>query len=131
MEQLLMNYLKSFKIHVATKTVDKVLHDFLADVYELLFDILHTVSEKRQDLWIDAKIDCDKAVMSMITLLESEKSILEWMVKEKNSIGMDDLLRSHVNSLESLIWTAKWFQEKEEEYKEETSKVMKSGLQLK
>jgi len=50
MEQFLQNYLKSFKIHVATKTTDIVIHEYLAKVYEFMFDVLHTVSEKRQDL---------------------------------------------------------------------------------
>lgn len=123
MEQLLQNYIKSFKIHVATKTTDKVLHDFLADVYGFFFDVIHTLSEKRQDLWLDPSIDCDKASSSMMTLLQSEKDVLEKMVKEKNSYGMDDQLRTLLNTLEWLMGTAKWFIEDEKEEKSEMPKL--------
>lgn len=131
MDQLLSNYLKSFKIHVGTKTTDLVLHEFLAKVYELQFDIVHTILEKRQDLWLDPSIDCDKASSSMMTLLESEKSILEGMIKEKNSIGMDNMLRSHLDNLESLIGTAKGFVEEEEEDIEEEKLPIKEMPKMK
>lgn len=130
MDKLLQNYIKMFQIHVGTKTTDKVLHEFLADVYDNFFNTLHTILEKRQDLWLDPSIDCDKASSSMITLLESEKSILEEMVKEKNSVGMDNLLRTHLDTLEGLIGTAKGFVEIEEE-KEDDEKPklwIKTGL---
>jgi len=49
-----------------------------------------------------------------MTLLESEKALLESMVKDKNSFGMDNLLRTHLDEIEGLIGTAKGFLEKEE-----------------
>lgn len=124
MEQLLQNYIKSFKIHVGTKTTDLVLHEFLAKVYDNFFNNLHTILEKRQDLWLDKSIDCDNASKTMMELLESEKSLLEWLVKEKNSIGMDNLLRWLMDNLEWLIGTAKWFIESEiEEDNEDKPKL--------
>lgn len=138
MKTLLQNYIDSFLIHVATKTTDKVLHEFLADVYEFKFKVLHTIAEKRQDLGLDEAEDCDVATKEMMTLLESEKSELERMVKESNSIWMDNLLRGLLDELEWLIGTAKWFvkqemeeEEPEEEPEEETIPTTKSLFKLK
>ena len=125
MNELIQNYLKSFKLHVGTKTTDKVLHEFLADVYEFFFKAMHTIQEKRQDLWLDKSIDCKTASESMMTLLESEKEVLESMIKEKNSCGMDNLLRWLVDELEGLMGTAKGFIEEEEDEIEEPKDLPK------
>lgn len=119
MDKLLQNYISSFNTHVGTKTTDIVLHEFLAKVYEFNFNALHTISEKRQDLGMDESIDCDVAAEEMMKVLESEKAILEGMIEENNSYGMDDLLRGLMNELEWLIGAAQGFV-KEEEIEDET-----------
>lgn len=115
MDQLLQNYLKVLKLHFGTKTTDLFLHQYLETVYTKFFEVLHTISEKRQDLSIDPSIDCDKASLSVCTLLESEMEILESMVNEKNTKGMDNLLRSLLDDLEFLYGNAQGFKKEEME----------------
>lgn len=113
-KQLITNYIEILKLHVGTKTTDIVLHNFLKDVYELLFVILHDISEKEQDLWLEDSIDCEEASTDMMEILDSTKEYLESRIKEKNSAGMDNLLRSLVDKLEWTIGTAKWFTKDED-----------------
>ena len=113
-KQLITNYIDSLKLHVGTKTTDIVLHNFLKDVYELLFVIVHDISEKEQDLWLEDSIDCEEATSDMMDILENTKEYLETRIKEKNTPWMDNLLRSLVDQLEWLMGTAKGFSKDED-----------------
>ena len=113
-KQLITNFLDSFKAHVATKTTDIVLHQFLEKVYEFEFKVLHTISEREQDLWLEDSMDCEEATSEMMSVLDNTKEYLETKIKEKNTPWMDNLLRSLVDELEWLYGTAKGFTKDED-----------------
>ena len=121
MEQLLSLYTKMLKLHIGTKTTDLLFHQASEWFYDLGFKLFHTISEKRQDLGLDPSIDFDDAGSSAMSILEAQKEIIEGMIKEKNSAGMDNLLRALADELEFAIGTAKGFVKEEE--KEEIEEI--------
>jgi hypothetical protein len=80
-------------LHIGTKTNDIVFHQTSESFYNLLFDVFHTISEKRQDTQEDKPVDCEKAGKEAYDILEKAKSIIEDMIEESQTYGMDDLLR--------------------------------------
>lgn len=117
METLLQLYVKMLKLHIATKTVDITFHQVSEWFYTLLFDVFHQIAEKRVDTQEDKPVDCEKAGKEAYDILEKAKDIIEDMIEESQTYGMDDLLRSHANSLETACGTARGFVEEEDEPK--------------
>jgi len=121
MEKLLSLHNLLLKLHIKTKTVCSQFHEKSAAWYEFAFDVFHELAEKRQDLWLDAPTMEETAYQEYYDNLLLIRWILESMVKEKNSIGMDNLLRGKLDELEWHIWDAKAFlSEDKEEYKEKS-----------
>ncbi len=101
--------------HIGTKTDEPLFHEKSADFYEVLFKVFHLVSEKRQDVKADEPYDCEEAVNDSVSALERALEIVEDMVSEKNTVGMDNLLRGLADELETHIGNARAFQEEEKE----------------
>lgn len=101
--------------HIRTKTNDALFHEKSAQLYELIFEVFHTVMEKRQDLWLDEPLDCDIASQKTYDAITDTKDILETMLEKKNSIGMDNLLRGLVDKLDSACWLVQSLLKEEEE----------------
>lgn len=114
-------FLAVFIDHVLTKTVDATFHEFSAKAYETLFSVAHKIAERRQDLGLDKHEDCADAAISTIEAIEKAKETVEKMVKETNSVGLDNLLRGIVDELEGLHGNAQAFLAKEEEAEEPKS----------
>jgi hypothetical protein len=82
MDNLFELYKRMLKIHIATKTTDKVFHEATADFYSTLFDAFHQISEKNQDLEIDeSECKCDVAEEAY-DILEEAMATLEDMIEE-------------------------------------------------
>lgn len=121
MDKLLSLHNLLLKLHIKTKTVCSQFHEKSAAWYEFAFDVFHELSEKRQDLWLDAPAMEETAYQEYYDNLLLIRWILESMVKEKNSIGMDNLLRGKLDELEWHIGDAKAFlSEDKDEYEEKS-----------
>ena len=125
MEELFNLYKNVLLAHINTKTTEPFFHQKSEEMYDLMFKVFHLVSEKRQDNEIDSSGDCDEHIQTTYDSLNKAKDILEGMVKEKNSVGMDNLLRSLLDELETACGNARAFinEEKEEEGEGETSSL--------
>lgn len=86
--------------HIQTKTVCPLFHEKSQDFYELLFDCFHQISEKKQDIEEDKPGNEEELIQSTYDSIEEAKKIIEDMVKEDNTIGMDNLLRGLHDKLE-------------------------------
>lgn len=95
-----------FSAHIKTKTTDSLFHEKSEEFYSVLFDAFHQISEKRQDLSEDSPIDCEEASAIAIDSLNEAKDIIEKMIKEKNTVGMDNILRGLADRIESSIGNA-------------------------
>lgn len=115
MDQLFNLYRKLVLNHIKTKTICSQFHEKSESFYKLGFDVFHELMEKRQDLWLDSTADKESVYQDTYDTIMSIKTILEWMVKEKNSIGMDNLLRGLVDKLDSACWLAQSLLKEEEE----------------
>lgn len=107
----------TFVSHIETKTICPTFHPKSAEFYEILFEIFHQVAEKRQDIGEDEPADEETAIQDTYDSLIEAKGILEAMVEENNSVGMDNLLRGLIDSLEGNIGDCKAFLEEEKEEK--------------
>lgn len=106
----------SFNIHVGTKTIDKVFHDFTAEVYEFIFKVRHLVNEKKQDIDVDKPVpSLEEAKNEIYDIIEKTKIELEQLRAEELSIGMNKLTEDLIDDAETLCGTAKWFLPREEE----------------
>ncbi len=108
-------YKKMLEIHIVTKSEDAPFHFFTEGAYETLFDVFHTLSEREIDL-SEKEMKEDQIEQKKIEaydIIEAVKSELLKMVKEKNSIGMDNLLRSHIDNIEGLCGSSRAFLPKE------------------
>ncbi len=101
--------------HIETKTICTTFHPKSAEFYEILFDIFHQVAEKRQDIGEDEPADEETAIQDTYDALIEAKDILETMIEWNNSVGMDNLLRWLLDSLEGKIGDCKAFLEEEKE----------------
>ena len=127
-EKILPIHNNLLNLHIDTKTVCSQFHEKSADGYEFAFDLYHTVREKRVDLWLDKPEYEEKAYKQYYDYLMSIKIILENMVKEKNSVGMDNLLRGKLDELEWHIGNAKAFlSEENDEYEVKKENPLKSN----
>ena len=126
MNELFSLFQKVLLAHIGTKTVYSTFHLKSQGWYELLFDIFHEISEKRQDLKIDDCSDEETVIQDTFENLTKTRDILESMVKEKNSVGMDNLIRSLIDRLESAIGDASAFIEEESDEKEEKNPMRKN-----
>ena len=93
-------YLKVLQNHIATKATYSQFHEKSQEFYETLFDIIHSIWEKRVDIWLDTIDDEETIVQETYDLIEEAKGIIESMVKDKNSIWMDNLLRGLADKIE-------------------------------
>lgn len=112
MEPLFQLYKLTLLAHIATKTTDPLFHEKSEEFYELLFKCFHLISEKKQDIWEDNPWDPNVHIMIAEDSLYSAKTIIEAMIKKKNSPGMDNLLRWLYDELETACGTAKGFLKK-------------------
>lgn len=122
MEKILNNYLIVLMDHIKTKTTCTTFHQKSESFYELLFEVFHTIMEKKQDLGLDDPSSEESAFESTNKALNDTKSMLEKMIKDNESIGMDNLLRGLVDKLDSACGDMKAFlYDEEEDAKEKTS----------
>ena len=99
MEKLFDLFKKVLIAHINTKTTNHLFHVKSQVFYELLFDCFHQISEKEQDFSQNME-DAETLISDTYDALEEAKTIIEKMVKEKNTIGMDNLLRGLADKLE-------------------------------
>lgn len=125
MDKIFNLYKMVLLAHIGTKTNDPLFHEKSAGFYELLFDVFHTISEKKQDIGLDESLDCEIARKTSYDALEKAKEIVGSMISKDNSIGMDNLLRGLYDKLETACGSAKSFIEEEEEDEEEEPKKYK------
>ena len=109
--------------HIETKTVFSQFHEKTEAMYETLFDTFHQIAEKRQDIEVDSPADEETAPQEVYDLIEEAKTIVEAMVKEKNSVGMDNLLRGLVDKLEFQCGNARAFINEEKDEEEAPKKI--------
>jgi len=125
MEKLFSIYKRMLELNIWTKTTDLLFNKASMWFYELLFTVFKQISEKRQDNEIDATITSKMAWIEANSLLKDAKEELEKMIKEDNSLGMDNLLGHLLDKLEVAYGSSKCFiqeeeiKEKEEEKEEE------------
>jgi len=112
--------------HIATKATYSQFHEKTQQTYETLFDVIHEIGEKRVDLWLDTIKDEDTIVQDTYDLVDEAKSIIYDMVKEKNSIGMDNILRGFADKLEFECGDLRAFIEEEKD--EEMDKTEKKAI---
>jgi hypothetical protein len=99
MEKLFELFKVVLLAHIKTKTVDSLFHEKSQAFYELLFDCFHQISEKEQDISPNME-DAEPLISDTYDALEEAKTIIEKMVKNDNTIGMDNLLRGLADKLE-------------------------------
>lgn len=111
--------------HIATKTSYPLLHEHTKKAYELAFDCFHKIGERMMDLDLKDPLDDDEAVEQAYKDMEDLKQALYDMIKEKNSVGMDNLLRGLADRAEDICGDLKGFLNTEnEEYEKKDKKVM-------
>ena len=101
--------------HIQTKTTNSQFHEKSQEFYELLFDVFHNLSEKRVDIALDTVPDDEESIKRAYDAIEEAKTIIESMVKDDNSVGMDNLLRGMADKLEFACGNARAFIEEESE----------------
>ena len=104
-------YIDMLTIHIDTKTTDVVFHKETEKFYETLFDVAHEIWEKYVDLWWkleNSSLDEKKQQASKI-IEDLKNSIEEYHKNNDVTLWTEDLLWSLANSLEDILWTAKWF----------------------
>ena len=116
-ESLLVN-------HIATKTSYPLLHQYTKGAYELAFECFHQIGERMQDNELKDSIDDEEAVKQAYEDMEELKKVLYDMVKEKNSVGMDNLLRGLADKAESICGDLRGFVEQEKDEYEPKKTVL-------
>ena len=124
MKDLFSAFKNLLDIHIAVKTSYPLLHEHTEKAYELAFDCFHQISEKRQDLQLDKSMDDEEVVKQAYKDMEDLKQALYDMVKEKNSVGMDDLLRGLADRAESICGDLRGFVEQEKDEYEPKKTVL-------
>ena len=122
--QAVTAYLQIFRMHVRTKTLDRqILHKFLEEAYEQIFDIMHEIGERAEDIGDETGImdeeDCARVSYEVIENLK--KNIEEQIEEGDNSVGTDNLLRTHVDELEKLCGSSRAYLPIEEEDEDDES----------
>lgn len=124
MKDLFSAFKNLLDIHIAVKTSYPLLHEHTEKAYELAFDCFHQISEKRQDLQLDKSMDDEEVVKQAYKDMEDLKQALYDMVKEKNSVGMDNLLRGLADRAESICGDLRGFVEQEKDEYEPKKTVL-------
>ena len=121
---LLDAYIRLTLWHIRVKTVWSQIHEKSEEWYDFAFDVFHSILEKKQDLGLDDPADEDTIANDLYSNIETIVSTLEKMVKEKNSVGMDNLLRGLADKAEFHCGNARCFvnEESEEEADQSGSK---------
>lgn len=107
----LVAYVEVLEIHIDTKTGDEPFHRKTWDFYEWLFDIAHTIGERFVDLWWQVREDTgnfEAQASRVLSILEELKKEIEASC-DGTSKGTENLLYAHLDSLEWMIGSAKWF----------------------
>lgn len=131
MDRLFQLYKTVLLAHIQTKTTESQFHEKSQEFYELLFEVFHLISEKRVDLELDEVKDCDILIQDTYNAIEEAKTIVYDMVKEDNSIGMDNLLRGLADKLEGACGNSRAFiKEEEEEYEPKEVKPMIKSIRI-
>ena len=125
-ELLLKLYIESLKIHIGTKTKDRVFHEFTQDVYELLFNVFHEISEKLEDIdeWVYTVSNVDTSKQRIYDLIEQVKSEIEDN-KWKYTTWFDNLTRWLIDKLEFLCGNARSFISEEQEEEQDIKPIKK------
>lgn len=124
MKDLFSAFKNLLDIHIAVKTTYPLLHEHTEKAYEFAFDCFHQISEKRQDIQLDKSMDDEEAVKQAYKDMEDLKQALYDMVKEKNSVGMDNLLRGLADKAESICGDLRGFVEQEKDEYEPKKTVL-------
>lgn len=129
MDKLLLQVFELFHVlfdtHIRTKTTDRLFHEDSAQFYEAAFEAYHKIYERLIDLWMMPSLNCEEArtqnLAKMVELLDK----ITAAVDKNNSIGLDNLLRGLVDSLEDKVGNAKAFtyEEKVEDKEEGEDKT--------
>lgn len=120
-----------FEIHTSTKATDYTVHKATEPLYTGVLELAHKVAERMADKKEPILTeDCDVLAKRAYDATERVKTALEAAVKEKNSVGTDNLLRGLVDEAESLCGIAASIveEEDEEDEKPEASANDKSKL---
>lgn len=128
LQLILKLYVESLKIHIGTKTKDKVFHEFTQEVYESLFEVFHTLAEKLEDIekWEYTIDDCDTSKKRIYDIIEEIKKEVDEN-KGKYTTWFDNLARWLVDKLETLCGSVRSFIENEDKEDEvQTIKLSKN-----
>ena len=120
LQKLLALYIESLKIHIWTKTQDLVFHRFSEEVYNKLFDTFHLLAEKLEDLDKGQYYSSLQGSKNRLYDIVEEVKALVDGEKDKQTSWYDNLVRTLVDDLENLCWSARGFYEEEETDEEET-----------
>lgn len=100
-----------FRIHMRTKTLCPLFHEKSVPAYEFGISAWHKLSEKLEDL--DKKTYENDDLFDMKAQayedVEEIKRELEAKLKEKNTPGMDNLLRSLLDEVEGICGNLRGF----------------------
>lgn len=114
--------------HISTKALYSQFHEKSESFYGTLFDVFHTIAEKRVDNGIDVLDDEEETVQATYDAIEEAKTIIETMIKDKsNSVGMDNLLRGLADRLEFDCGNARAFIEEEKDEEENEPNEKETG----
>jgi hypothetical protein len=125
MEKLFDLFKKTLIAHINTKTTNPLFHEKSQEFYELLFDCFHQISEKEQDV-SDEATEHTKPIEETYSALEKAKEIIEEMINDEPTIGMDNLLRGLYDKLEFACGNARGFLKEEDEDESEYKKPKES-----
>jgi len=76
LQQLFEIYKTILIAHITTKTTDSQFHEKSEGWYNLMFDVFHTIAEKRQDLQIDSPVS-ETVYNDVYDSIEKAKTIIE------------------------------------------------------
>lgn len=92
--ELLDSFEELFEIHTSTKATDYTVHKATESLYTGVLEFAHKVSERMADLKEPIMTeDCDVLAKRAYEAVMRVKEALLEQVKQKNSVGTDNLLR--------------------------------------
>jgi hypothetical protein len=100
-----------FRIHMRTKTLCPVFHEKSAPAYEFGIEAWHKLTEKLEDLDVKTYPNDDLYDMKAQAYenVEEIKRKLEELVKQKNTVGQDNLIRSLIDQAEGICGNLRAF----------------------
>lgn len=111
-------YKQILDAHIKTKTVCTTFHQKSEWFYDLAFEVFHSISEKMQDIQVEAPGDEEELKRRAYNNIEEIKNIVWAMIASKQSYWMDNLLRWLYDKLEFACWDARAFVK--DDYEEES-----------